>query len=171
MKMLSETKGLTRLKGIRDEFRSAVGVYEQNAAACATCLTPGACCLDEHFVNVRISRLEAVAVRNVLADLPIDQREEVLLKIAATIQSYGLDTETDRTFACPLYDREVGCLVHQTAKPFPCMHHACYERKVELPPDELLDDAELCVERLNLHVYGRSLPLMPLPVAIQKVLG
>lgn len=168
-KLVSETQALKVLDRVRDEFRSAVGVYEQKASGCAECSTPGACCLDEHFVNVRISRLEAVAIRNALTELPDDEYEDVLRKITTTINRYRLRTDSDKTYACPLYDRAAGCLVHETAKPLPCIHHACYERKEDLPPDKLLDEAELAVERLNERVYGRSLPLLPLPVAIKKV--
>ena len=169
-KLISESRAIVMLGKVRDEFRSAVGVYERKATACSSCTTRGACCLDAHFVNVRISRLEAVAIRNALDALANGEREIVLRKVAAAIERHGLDAGSDRTYACPLYDRTNGCLVHDIGKPLPCIHHACYERKEDLPPDELLDDAELAVERLNLRVYGRPMPLLPLPIAIQKVL-
>lgn len=171
MKMLSETAGLDRLADFRNEFRSAVGAYEQKALACSSCSTPGACCLDEHFVNVRISRLEAVAIKNAIKELADETVHEVSRRISSVIEAHGLSADADKTFACPLYDRSVGCLVHTTAKPLPCIHHACYERKGDLPPDAILDDAELSVERLNRKVYGRELPLLPLPIAVQNVLG
>ena len=155
---------------IRDEFRSAAGVYERMALACSNCSTPGACCLDEHFVNVRISRLEGVAICKALDELGDGRREEVLRRINDAIDGYGLSADADKTYACPLYDRTVGCLVHETTKPLPCINHACYERKEDLPPDDLLDDAELTVERLNRRVYGSAQALLPLPIAIQRVL-
>ena len=169
-KFISEARALEMLGSIRDEFRLAVDVYEQKALACSDCSSPGVCCLDEHFVNVRISRLEAVAIRNVIDELNDEVRETVLRKVNATVERYGLSAEADNTYACPLYDRTVGCLVHGRAKPLPCIDHACYERKEDLPPDELLEQAELRVERLNKKVYGTSQTLLPLPIAIQKVL-
>lgn len=169
MKMLSETTGLEKLKEIREGFRSAVGVFERNAAPCATCKTPGACCLDEHFVNVRITRLEAVAIRDTIDELQDAKREEIVRKVNAAIERNDLKNDPNGTYACPLYDRRIGCLVHETAKPLPCIHHACYERKKDLPPDEILELAEIDVERLNFKVYGRWPLTQSLPVAIQKV--
>jgi len=159
---------LGRLAGIRDDFRSTVGVFEQRANGCAECKTPGACCLDEHFVNVCVSRLEAVAIKNALGELSGEKRDEVYRKTRAVIDKFGLRDADGKTYACPLYDKELGCLVHETAKPLPCIHHACYEKKQDLPPDDLLNEAELEVERLNRKVYGRSQALLPLPVAIMK---
>jgi hypothetical protein len=169
-KVLGQTRGLETLDRVRNEFRSAIGVYEQRAKSCASCTTPGACCLDEHFVNVRVSRLEAVAIRNALDELPDAKRYEIYRKVGAAIDKYELTADSDRAYACPLSDRSAGCLVHGNAKPLPCIQHACYERKEDLPPDGLLDDAELAVERLNRKVFGKSTALLPLPIAIQKVL-
>jgi len=99
-------------------------------------------------------------------------RTSILQRIDEVISRFKLDeTSSDKTYACPLYDREIGCAVHHTAKPLPCINHACYERREDLPPDSLLDEAELVIERLNKRVYGRSLPLMSLPVAVKNVLG
>jgi hypothetical protein len=91
-------------------------------------------------------------------------------RVTDAIEKYELTAQSDRTYACPLYDPSAGCLVHDSAKPLPCIHHACYERREDLPPDGLLDDAELAVERLNRKVFGKSTALLPLPIAIQKVL-
>jgi len=171
MKMVSEATGLKRLKELSGEFRSRVAVFEYRSNSCSECTTPGACCLDAHFVNVRISRLEAVAIKNALSELPDEKRDEVYRKVVKTIEKYGLSHANDATYACPLYDKNQGCLVHEKAKPLPCIHHACYDNKNDLPPDDLLGDAELAVERLNRKVYGRHLALLPLPVAIEKVAG
>jgi hypothetical protein len=168
--MISETRALRMLGTIRNEFRSEVGVYERNALACKNCSTPGACCLDEHFVNVRITRLEGVAIRNELDKLGDELRDNVLSRVDQVVDRYELNSGVNRTYSCPLYDRKAGCLVHETAKPLPCIHHACYEKKDDLPPDDLLDKAESSVERLNQKVYGSAQVLLPLPIAIQKVL-
>jgi hypothetical protein len=158
------------LERVRDEFRSAVGVFEQQALSCSECDTPGACCLDAHFVNVRITRLEAVAIRKAISAMPPERQRAVAERIDDAIERFGLDAGDDvsQTYACPLYESSTGCLVHDTAKPLPCISHACYSRKQDLPPDELLEKAELAVERLNLNVYSRPQPLVNLPVAIRS---
>jgi hypothetical protein len=173
MKMLSETSGLERLRRLRDGFRSAIeSEYEHKAKPCSTCETPGACCLDAHFVNVRISRLEAVAIDEAIGSLDDEQRAKLYRRIKEVIERFGLDKgiSTTKTFACPMYEKSIGCLVHDEAKPFPCIQHACYENQRDLPPGELLDEAEIAVERLNRKVYGRRLPLLPLPLALRNVL-
>ncbi|MFN0277401.1 MAG: hypothetical protein ACKVRN_02250 [Pyrinomonadaceae bacterium] len=134
-----------------------------------TCKTQGACCLDEHFVNVHISRLEAVAIQNSLNQLPPQKRHEVNRRIDAAIEKYKITTDGDtyiQTYACPLFDKGIGCLVHKTGKPVPCIMHACYERKIDLPPDELQTAAEKRIDDLNVRVFGRTLPL-PLPLALR----
>jgi hypothetical protein len=174
MKTLSESAGLEKLGEIRERFRRRVSEgYEHNAAPCSECSTPGACCLDAHFVNVRISRLEAVAIGRKLNSLPADKYAAIVRRIDDAITNFRLDADSDadqKTYACPLYERGSGCLVHDEGKPLPCIHHACYESPDELPPDELHSDAELAVELLNRRVYGRSLPMLPLPVAIKRLL-
>jgi len=170
VKFLSEKKAIGELEQIRADFRTKIAEFEYRAASCDTCTTPGACCLDAHFVNVRISRLEAKAIRNALAELPSELREKVEARIDETITTYKLDEVLDTstaTYACPLFERGVGCLVHTTAKPLPCIAHACYSSPNDLPPDELLDDAEKKVERLNERVYARPQPLLPLPIAVR----
>jgi len=172
MKMLSQTAGLQKLRQLKDEFRSTVASeYEQKAKPCSACSTPGACCLDAHFVNVRISKLEAAAITKALASLSAQQRSKVSRRVDDVIRRFGLDDNSDapaKTYACPLFEVGVGCLVHDTAKPLPCIHHACYENKADLPPDDLLESAELAVNRLNKKVYGRPLTLLPLPIAVRE---
>ena len=169
---LSETKALAKLAAICDQFAERIrSQYEHRAKSCATCEAPGACCLDAHFVNVRITRLEAVAIGRRLEELPVVKRDSVYSRIDEAIKKYGLDTCSDsdsRTFACPLFETGTGCLVHDYGKPLPCIAHACYERKEDLPPDELLTEREIEVDRLNRSVYG-STTLLPLPVAISKL--
>ena len=168
MKPLSESKALIKLGAIRNEFAGEIRrSYEHRATSCATCKTPGACCLDEHFVNVRITRLEASAIGNVLETLPQGLRGRVYLRIVDAIEKYGLNEQSRETYACPLFEKGIGCLVHATAKPLPCIAHACYERKEDLPPDELLTERESAIDALNRRVYGKT-TYLPIPLAIGK---
>jgi len=171
-KFISETRALKMLDEIRAKFRADVLPYEMQAKPCSKCDMPGSCCVDAHFVNVRVSRLEARQIVDVINDMPPVERESVFNRIDNAIDEYGLDRDSDNaafTYACPLFHTSRGCLVHDRAKPLPCIQHACYERREDLPPDELLDEAEFEIERLNNRVYGRSQPLISLPIAIQDV--
>ncbi len=159
------------LAEVRANFSAEIrSNYECAAKSCLACTTPGACCLDEHFVNVRISRLEAAAIGDVIGGLAPEQRAQVAERVDAAINKYGLTgrDESPNTFACPLYEKGSGCLVHAAAKPLPCIQHACYETAADLPPDELLDDAETAVDALNRRVYRSPQPFLPLPVAIKR---
>jgi hypothetical protein len=170
MRTLSESKAISALGELRARFRMKIAeAYERRAKACDTCETRGACCLDAHFVNVRISRLEARAIVRELDGLDGGLRAEVYRRISDAVERFGLNSGEAKTYACPLFDSEAGCLVHDTAKPLPCIHHACYEQKDDLPPDELLDRAELAVDRLNRRVYARHQPPVSLPLAIANV--
>jgi hypothetical protein len=166
-RMISEINALDRLSLLKTRLRSDVGVYEQKARPCSSCDTPGACCLDEHFVNVRISRLEAVAISKVIERLPVIRRAAVEERISNSSSQLAMGRKT-ATFACPLYEKGTGCLVHHEAKPVPCMIHACYDKREDLPPDELQDAAELAIDKLNERVYGRATALQPLPIAVSK---
>lgn len=171
MKLISEATGLEKLGKIQRNFADEIRAnYEHKAKPCSICKTPGACCLDEHFVNVRISRLEAVAINSVIARLPIDMQQTVVRRITKTIERYKLDDAADpaTTYSCPLFESGIGCLVHDKAKPLPCIAHACYENEKDLPPDELLDEREIAVEKLNQKVYGKNEPWLPLPVAVRS---
>ena len=162
MRPFSERKALLKLDEIRDEFRHEIRRdYEHRAKSCLTCETPGACCLDAHFVNVRISRLEAAAIRNELEKLSEGLQTRVESRIAEL-----QDQPIAETYYCPLFEKGIGCLVHETAKPLPCIAHACYERKEDLPPDELLAEREVEIEKLNRRVYGRT-TLLPIPLAVR----
>ena len=168
MKRISETNAIKKLAAIREEFRGAVAVYEQRAESCVTCTTQGACCLDAHFVNVRVTRLETQAMRRAIDDLPLALQGKIADRITNTIEIYKLDEALDTataTYACPLFEKGIGCLVHDMAKPLPCIAHACYNHEADLPPDDLLDLAEEKVERLNRQTYGPSTEILSIPIA------
>lgn len=169
MKRLAEHKAVERVNRLKAAFAEELRTgYEHRAQNCLTCKTPGACCLDAHFVNVHITRLEAVAARQVLADLSDKKQAEVLDRVSKAITKYDLSADKDsfsRTYACPLFEAGTGCLIHEKGKPLPCIQHACYENKDDLPPDELLAEMEAAVTKLNERVYGSS-QWLPLPIAI-----
>lgn len=172
MKLLSESNGLERLSRIREGLRREIRTgYEHRAKDCLNCEVQGACCTDAHFVNVHISMLEAVAIRRTLDLLPEQKREAVWERVSKTVARYQLEAEGDsysKTYACPLFEAGTGCLVHSTAKPLPCVSHACYENAEDLPPDELLAEREREVDDLNRRVYGSSQLSLPLPVALER---
>lgn len=149
---------------IRDNFEFA-------AQDCNTCSTFGACCTDQHFVNVHITRLEAAAIKESIENNPnltAEEKQAVFERAANAIKKYDLtdagDT-FDQTFACPLFVHKIGCLVHDGgAKPAPCIQHACYENKADLPPDCLQDSIENKTEKLNRATYGEDWRWLPLPV-------
>ena len=174
MKILSERAALERLDSIVSNFRSKISDYERRAKNCLTCETPGACCKDAHFVNVRITRLEAVAIGNALRRIPADRSNAVKERIEDAISRYDLSDDGEapsQMFACPLFEKGIGCLVHSDAKPSPCIAHACYEDKTHLPPGHLLAHQEAKIERLNERTYRRYQPPLPLPIALKRVLG
>ena len=171
MKIISETKTLEELHRLKTDFADRIRVGYQHAAKdCMTCDTPGACCLDAHFVNVHITWLEAEAIRKVLDELPESRRRELYRRIDDTITRYELTADGDtfsKTYACPLFEKGIGCLVHDRGKPLPCITHACYENKEDLPPDSLLSEAEHAVDELNNLVYWKPTGWLPLPIAIR----
>ncbi len=170
MKLLSESEGLRRLTLIRENFRQQIRVgYEHRAKDCLKCEVQGSCCTDAHFVNVHVSRLEAVAIGKTLESLSDAKRDAVRDRVSNAISRYDLNSEGDtfsKTFACPLFEKVTGCLVHSTAKPLPCVSHACYENSADLPPDELLAGHEIQVDDLNRRVYGSSQKWLPIPLAL-----
>lgn len=172
MKILSERQALERLEKIKSEYRSVVNnEYETRAKSCLMCETPGACCLDEHFVNVHITRLEAVAIKQDLQRFSKEKQTEIYNRITDTIEKYTLENSEDsfaQTFACPLYEKGAGCLVH-AVKPVPCIQHACYERREDLPPDKLQIDAEQKIEQLNEKTYRQNTKWLPLPVWLKRI--
>ena len=172
MKKISEKQGLRQLHRLKTDYRDRIKTdYEDAAKDCITCETKGACCLDAHFVNVHISRLEAAAIRMVLSRLPVNTQAETYRRIDEAIVKYNLTDKGDtfsQTYACPLFEKGIGCLVHEEGKPLPCIQHACYENQEDLPPDELLDVQEGLVDRLNWRTYGTLTQWLPLPVAIKS---
>jgi len=171
MKRLSEKQGLARLRQVKDAYREEIAAgYEHRAKSCLTCETQGACCIDAHFVNVHITRLEAVSIRETLDNLPLADKEQVYRRVDETIEKYDLKAEGDtfaQTFACPLFEKGTGCLVHQAGKPLPCIQHACYENRADLPPSALQTAREAIIERLNTRVYG-SASWLPLPLWLRR---
>lgn len=173
MKKLSETKALRELAELKSDYQLFIREnYEHKAESCATCPTKGACCLDAHFVNVHISKLEAAAIRQTLAELSEEKQSEIYRRTAETIEKYDLEASGDsfaKTYACPLYEKNVGCLVHFAGKPAPCISHACYENQADLPPENLQTEIEIEIERLNRKTYGGNSARLPLPVWIALV--
>jgi hypothetical protein len=166
-----ERVALARLQRVKTAYQSFIKLnYEHKAEDCGTCPTRGVCCTDEHFVNVNITRLEAVAIRETLARTPrLDEkgRRAIYDRARATVERYGLNAAGDtfaQTFSCPLYEPSAGCLVHRRAKPAPCIQHACYENWTDLPPASLQSRTEHRVEQLNEGVYGLAWAWLPIPL-------
>ncbi len=77
MRKLSEAEAVARLQRSKAAFQTHVKLnFEHAARDCRACPTPGVCCTDAHFVNVHITRLEAVAIRETLARTPRLTEEE-----------------------------------------------------------------------------------------------
>lgn len=176
MRRLSENEALARLQRAKTSYQSHLKVnYEPSARDCRTCPTAGVCCTDAHFVNVHITRLEAVAIRQTLARTPRlldEERRAVYERARLTVARYGLRATGDtyaQTFSCPLYVPRVGCLVHRRAKPAPCIQHACYDEWADLPPIALQWQTEARVEHLNGQVYGAEWAWLPLPLWLTLV--
>jgi hypothetical protein len=171
VKNLSEKEAILRLDKFKTKYRQMISEnYEHKAKDCLTCETKGACCLDAHFVNVHITKLEAVAMRKVLDELDEEKKSEINQRISETIEKYNLNDPGDtfsKTYACPLFEKGIGCLVH-SVKPVPCIQHACYEFQADLPPDELQEEAEEKIDRLNQRTYGNS-KWLPLPLWLKKL--
>lgn len=172
MKTLAETKALKKLRNLKTGFKKRISeTYEHRAQDCATCPTQGACCRDEHFVNVHITKLEAVLIKKELQKFPVEKQTEIYDRVENAIEKYDLNSvgETfEKTFACPLFEKQVGCLVHEV-KPVPCIQHACYERREDLPPDELQTETEEKIERLNEQTYKNFPNWLPLPVWLASI--
>ncbi len=172
MKLISEKQALEKLHRLKTGFAERVKAqYEHKAKSCLTCETQGACCLDAHFVNVHITRLEAAAIQTVLRRLPDAKLDEIRVRIDETVGKYGITLEGDtfaKSYACPLFEKGSGCLVHKEGKPLPCIQHACYENKKDLPPDEILAEQEGRVEGLNRQTYGQPTQWQPLPIALSR---
>jgi hypothetical protein len=178
MNKLTEAAALARLQREKGAYRSHIKVnYEPAARACDACPTPGVCCTDAHFVNVHITRLEAVAIRETLARTPrIDDaaRRAVYTRARLAVERYSLRPSVARdtyaqTYSCPLFAPGVGCLVHARAKPAPCIQHACYDNWEEMPPVALQWRTERRVEWLNEKTYGAAWDWLPTPLWLTLV--
>lgn len=176
MRRLSEREAVARLKRGKVRFQTHVKLnYEHRALSCRACPTPGVCCTDAHFVNVHVTRLEAVAIAETIRRTPRltdEERRALYLRARETVGRYGLSAAGDtfaQTFACPLFVKGAGCLVHRRAKPAPCIQHACYGAWADVPPVSLQWREERRVERLNREVYGAAWAWLPLPLWLTLV--
>jgi len=178
MKKLSEASALACLQREKTAFQSHIKVnYEPGARDCRVCPTPGVCCTDAHFVNVHITRLEAVAVRETLARTPrLDDtgRRAVYERARLAVERYHLRASASgdtfaQTYSCPLFAPGVGCLVHARAKPTPCIQHACYDNWEDMPPAALQWRTERRVELLNEKTYGAAWAWLPTPLWLTLV--
>ncbi len=173
MKTLSQTKALNELQKLKTTYQNFIKTnYEPKAQDCQTCPTKGACCLDAHFVNVHITKLEAVAVRKTLENLSQEKQREIYRRARETVEKYDLKSAGDtfkKTFACPLFEKQIGCLVHSDGKPAACISHACYENAEDLPPEKFQEIVENKIEKLNKKTFGKNPNWLPLPVWIDLV--
>ena len=176
MKQLTEARALAALRESKAAYRSEIKLgFEHKAQSCSTCPTQGVCCTDAHFVNNHITRLEAVHIRDVLARTPrIDDaaRRRIYERARDAITRYKLSSAGDtfrQTYSCPLFEPNVGCLVHARAKPAPCIQHGCYTDWEDVPPASLQWQIEHRVEKLNTAVYGGSWAWLSVPVWLALV--
>ena len=176
MNTSNEQAALARLQRVKSAYQSFIkSNYEHAALDCRTCPTRGDCCTDAHFVNVHITRLEAVAIRETIKRTPrlnSAQRRAIYMRAGDAVARYNLRAggETFRqTFSCPLYEPAIGCVVHARAKPAPCIQHACYENWEDLPPSSLQARSQHRVEQLNVKVFGQAWAWLPLPVWLSLV--
>lgn len=72
----------------------------------------------------------------------------------------------DQKYACPLFEKGIGCLVHNDGKPSACIVHACYEGRSHLPPDDLQQQADHTIDVLNARTYGQGRQWLPIPLAL-----
>lgn len=173
---IKEQAALARLQRVKSAYQSFIKLnYEHAAEDCSTCPTRGVCCTDAHFVNVHITRLEAVAIRETISRTPRlteAGRRAVYKRAREAVELFDLRAAGDtfrQTFSCPLYEPSVGCLVHARAKPAPCIQHACYENWEDLPPASLQARTEHRVEQLNTEIYGAAWAWLPLPLWLSLI--
>jgi hypothetical protein len=171
MAELTEASALAQLQRVKASYQSLIKLnYERAAENCATCPTKGACCTDAHFVNVHITRLEAIHMRETLARTPRlteAARRAIYARAQRAVAQYKLSAAGNtfaQTFACPLFEPQAGCLVHKRAKPAPCIQHACYDSWEDLPPLILQSRVEHRIEQLNTELYGAAWAWLPVPV-------
>jgi hypothetical protein len=170
MKTVGKEAALAKLNKLKEAFRDRIAIYEKKAKNCDSCETFGACCVDAHFVNVHVTELEAEAINRVLSELPMIRKYAVEARIDHAIETFELRADGDtfaKTFACPLFEKTSGCLVHIKGKPLACINHACYARREDLPPDGLMEEAASRLERLNEKTFRRPAKWLPLPLALR----
>ena len=79
---MNEPQALETLRNLKRNYQQRIRfVYEHAAQDCAVCPTRGACCMDAHFVNVHITRLEALAIREKLSELDEAARRAVAVRV------------------------------------------------------------------------------------------
>lgn len=169
---MNESEALIELRRVKDSYRKFILDNFETAAAqdCGACPTFGACCTDAHFVNVHVTPLEALAIEKTLREkLNSEELQKINNRVINTIGKYNLKSDGDtfgQTYSCPLFEPEIGCLVHGAAKPAPCIQHACYNRAEDLPPQCLQSNVELKIERLNQELYNENWRWLPLPIQL-----
>lgn len=176
MKKIEEAEALTRLRLVKQRFADYINRnYAFRAFDCSKCPTP--CCAEAQFVNVNITRLEAIAVWRTLQNSPRISPEkfaEVFERARTAVDKYRLSNQGDtfkQTYSCPLFERGAGCLVHWKAKPAPCIQHGCYENWQDLPDTAEFARVERRVEQLNQRVYGdnRDWGYQTIPVWLKRI--
>src|ERR671939_715752 len=89
-----EQEALAHLQRVKASYQSFIKInYEHRAEDCRVCTTRGVCCTDAHFVNVHITRLEAVAIRETLRRTPRltqEERRAVYDRAREAVERYGL---------------------------------------------------------------------------------
>src|ERR1044071_1153027 len=159
MREIQEHKALVQLRRAKQNFADYINRnYAFKAADCSRCTT--VCCVDPDFVNVNITRLEAVAIWRTLKNSPRlgpKKAAEVIERARTAVDKYRLTAYGDtykQRYSCPLFEPGIGCLVHWKAKPAPCIQHGCYDNWQDLPDMTEFGRVERRVEQLNQRVYG-----------------
>lgn len=172
MRYVSERKALEQLAVLKSKFRNIIkDKYEFRAKDCKNCSAE--CCLDANFVNVHITKLEAILIVKYLEKkLDKEKLEQLKKHVEQTVIRYRLDSDAEtssKTFACPFFEKTVGCLIHEI-KPLACIQHACYEKREHLPPEDLQAEFERGIEHLNEKTYGKPATWLPLPTWIKTIM-
>ncbi|MCS6874857.1 MAG: hypothetical protein N2Z23_08975 [Pyrinomonadaceae bacterium] len=168
MKILSKKKALVELKKLKNNFREIIKEnYEFKAKDCSKCNQT--CCLDAKFVNVHITKLEAILIHDHLREkYPQEKAKQINEKVKEVIERFDIARNMENsshTFPCPFFEQGSGCLIHEV-KPIACIQHACYEKSEDLPPEKLQAEIERKIERLNERTYGKPSRWFPLPIWI-----
>jgi len=171
---MQEPKALIQLRRAKQNFADYINRnYAFKAFDCRKCTN--VCCADPNFMNVNITRLEAVAIWRTLNSTPRLSREqvsEVVARARAAVDKYSLSFNGDtfkQTYSCPLFEPGIGCLVHWKAKPAPCIQYGCYENWQDLPDTVQFSRVERRVEQLNERVYGDKQDYATIPVWLSRI--